>query len=248
MPNGRIAWRGRYACQCLIDLIADYEAQHGRVTTWQGSYSNGSLSAGTHSGGGAWDGAPYTEKAIRELRRRGAFASHRVPPAFDHHTHLVIVGCPHLAGGAKYQVSEYRAGRNGLANRRRDTGFGGYRQRTWPEYKRLARLEKLHRTGKALVIRGKAYKPITVVRVDAINKNRAARGAYVSRHVYWLQAWLRKAGFYKAPLDGRWGKVTQAALDNYRRARKLSRTAGSAGIDSLTRLRDAAGSKLKVAP
>lgn len=243
----KIAWRGRYACQCLIDLIADYEKATGkRVTTWQASYSNGSLSAGTHTGGGAWDGASYSEAELRELRRRGAFASHRTPAqGFEHHCHLVISGCPHLAGGAKYQVSEYRAGRNGLANRRADDGPGGYRQVTWKSYKEAVRLANLAKSGKVLVIMGKPHKPITTMSVKWVNVGRAS-GA-TSRHVYWLQVWLRKVGYYKGPLDGRWGKVTQAALDNFRKAKKLSRTTGSVGIESLTLLHDLAGSKLKVA-
>jgi hypothetical protein len=157
----------------------------------------------------------------------------------------VLFGCPHAPAGLRWQESELRAGRNGLARRGRDDGPRPTRILTYRQWK-AAQITSADGVRK-LTINGKTYPWIGSVSVFWINAARAT--GKVSRHVYWVQVWLRKLGYYKAPLDGRWGKATQAALDNYRRhGLRWPRAdwGGPIGIDSLTRLRDAAHSSLKV--
>jgi len=85
---------------------------------WQGSYSDGSLSAGTHTGGGALDlnvpGDPAT--IVRVLRKQGFAAWYRGPDSgFDPHIHAIDIGNRKLSPGAASQVVKYRAGGDGLA-------------------------------------------------------------------------------------------------------------------------------------
>lgn len=85
---------------------------------YQGSYSDGSLSAGTHAGGGALDlnvpGDPT--KVTRHLRRAGFAAWYRGPDSgFDTHIHAIDIGNDRLSPEAQSQVTKYRAGGDGLA-------------------------------------------------------------------------------------------------------------------------------------
>lgn len=85
---------------------------------WQGSYSDGSLSAGTHSGGGALDLNVPADPAmlVRVLRKQGFAAWYRGPGSgFDPHIHAIDIGNKRLSPGAVSQVAKYRAGGDGLA-------------------------------------------------------------------------------------------------------------------------------------
>ena len=89
-----------------------------------------------------------------------------------------------------------------------------------------------------LIIGGKRYTPISAVSVYWVNVARTAKGRYVSRHVFYVQTWLRKVGRYLGPLDGRWGASTQSAFDGFRRSLgwKAVDATGKVGLESLTRL------------
>jgi hypothetical protein len=246
MANG-LSWRGRRACQCVIDAVHEYEKVNKttlrRSEIMQGSYSNAAASAGTHSGGGALDTVPLSRQRVRSARAIGFWPSNRTrSDGFSgDHAHWVLFGCPHATPQLRFQESELRAGRNALANRRSDREPRPARIRTFRQYMR-----DTYGTRK-LIIGGKAYKPISSVSVFWINESRRFRT--FSRHTYWLQVWLRKAGFYLAPLDGKFGPVTQAALDNYRR-RRLGLTGkeatGTIGIFTLTKLSGEAMTALDV--
>ena len=92
-----------------------------------------------------------------------------------------------------------------------------------------------------LWISGKRYTPLRYVSVFWTNAARAAKGRYVSRHVFYCQVALAHLGHYTAALDGRWGPATQASYDRYRRSLGLkgADAAGSAGLSSLQRLMSA---------
>lgn len=104
----------------------------------QGSYNAGGVdaSAGTHDGGGvvdlrAWD----WESKVRALRAEGFVASFRSEDEgpWPDHIHAVQVGNARLALSARGQVVDYKAGRNGLANRGPDRHAGiPVRFRPWP--------------------------------------------------------------------------------------------------------------------
>lgn len=99
---------------------------HYPLTILQGSYNTGvSASAGTHDGGGVVDLAPYDHvNKVLELRRAGFAAWYRpaIPGLWGAHIHAVLMGNAKLSAQAKWQVAEYLAGRNGLANRMPDPG------------------------------------------------------------------------------------------------------------------------------
>lgn len=97
------------------------------VTITQGEYSNGSLSAGTHTGGGVIDIAagPGDYGMVAALRAAGFAAWLRTPAeGFAYHIHAVLMNHPDLSPAARSQVASYLSGGNGLANGGPDTGGG----------------------------------------------------------------------------------------------------------------------------
>lgn len=259
-PMAGIYWRSRRACSCVIDWTAAFEKKLGRpLSIYQGSYSSGvSASAGTHSGGGSLDVHTMSRAQLATARRMGAAAWNRTrAQGFTPHCHLVICGCPHASPGAKYQVSEYRAGRNGLANRGNDDGPRvGYT--TWASYNRaqkvkaaarakaLAAAKRRAKPPAPIVIGGKKYPGISAVSVHYVNKSRAASA--FSRHTWYVQRWLSKLGLYKGVPDGRWNDATQAAFDRFRAGLgwKGKDITGPVGLKSLGLLNDKARSSLPV--
>lgn len=206
-----IAFRGRRASQQLIDAILDYE----RITKakftpiWQLSYSFAAASAGTHSGGGAADTNWISNTNRLKARTMGFWPNQRhIYQGFAmNHEHWLVFGDPTMASGLRFQESELRAGRNGLAGRGRDTGPRPAKIVTYAQWKR-AQITKAN-TDSKILIGGKTYSPITSVSASWINRSTSG---VVSRNVYWLQVWLRRAGLYKGPLDGKKGKMTMAAV------------------------------------
>lgn len=129
-PTERISWRGRKACRCMIDNIEKVVEPRlkkagiikNSIDIFQAAYSGSSLSAGTHLGGGAIDVAQYGDPAVKIWRESGWAFWRRVPPAFDYHGHGILNGCPHVSSSARDQITDYKNGRNGLANNGPDPG------------------------------------------------------------------------------------------------------------------------------
>lgn len=132
------------------------------LTVTQGSYNAGGVkaSAGTHDGGGVVDLAPYDhERKVRVLRFIGFAAWHRpaIAGLWPEHIHAVLMGNAKLSSGARNQVTEYLAGRNGLADRGPDTGPRQYvnRRFTWRTgEKRLTRAADLIARAQATLASG----------------------------------------------------------------------------------------------
>jgi peptidoglycan hydrolase-like protein with peptidoglycan-binding domain len=111
----------------------------------QGSYNAGGVaaSAGTHDGGGAVDvniGALCGKgqaRVVKELRKVGFAAWHRLPSQgpWEEHIHAIAISDPDLSSGARDQVADYFAGRNGLANNGADDG-PKVKKTTFEAYKR----------------------------------------------------------------------------------------------------------------
>jgi len=235
-----ITWRGHRACQCVIGFTSDVEKRLGRkLYVYQGSYStNVSASGGTHSSGGAVDFATYDDASLRVMRELGGAAWHRTPAqGFIHHAHVVVLGCPHVSAAARDQQQQYQQGRNGLRYRGPDDG---------PRVPYTTWIDAHNRLGAKPP--AKPASGIDYVSVFWVNAARAAKGRYASRHVTVVQGWLRKVGPYHATIDGRWGPVSQASFDAYRRSLGWSTrdSTGPVGVTSLTRLRASAGGGLPV--
>jgi hypothetical protein len=95
----------------------------------QGSWANGDLSAGTHTGGGAVDlsvrGLTDRQQValVTELRKRNGCAWLRTTDfgwTTGDHLHAIIRDEPALSAAAQKQVGAYDRNLNGLANRGRD--------------------------------------------------------------------------------------------------------------------------------
>lgn len=113
-----------------LNMLREAERRLGfPLTIVQGSYKAGAgavASAGTHDGGGVIDlrsrGLTDRRKVVEVLRKVGFAAWLRVPPSFDEHIHAVALGDRDASQSAKVQMLDYRAGRNGLANKGPDDG------------------------------------------------------------------------------------------------------------------------------
>jgi len=135
-PNDRITRNGHKLSRRAWDIIAaakkSAKIPADKAYVLQGSWKNGSLSAGTHTGGGAADLSVrgLTEaQAIRlvvELRKWYGVAYLRSPkygwPARlgGSHIHVIFADEPGLSYGAKRQVINYNNGRNALASNLKD--------------------------------------------------------------------------------------------------------------------------------
>lgn len=99
----------------------------------QGSWSDGSLSAGTHTGAGACDLSVRhmsVEQIVYSLRciKDAGQAAWLRPYNWDGdgggaHIHLLDRVTRGMAAGAKWQVAQYDAGRSGLASNRLDRTY-----------------------------------------------------------------------------------------------------------------------------
>ena len=110
----------------------------------QGSYSDGSMSGGTHLGGGVVDimfaglNAKQRKATVRWLRKAGFAAWAREGAAWgtnNDHCHAVLLGHRNLSPAAKQQTDAYRAGRDGLAGNAPDHTWRPRRPRRWSHRK-----------------------------------------------------------------------------------------------------------------
>lgn len=134
-------FRGKNACECLVQWLPAYEAELqarglliGPLSIFQ-LIGGAAASAGTHSTGGAFDLLDLPgDEDVWVARQMGAPATwSRTPPAFAvRHVHGVLRGCPHN-GPARYQVDEVDAGGDGLTGNGADTGPRPVPVRTWGE-------------------------------------------------------------------------------------------------------------------
>lgn len=139
LPAYTVWFRDLPACPCLAEWLPWFE----RMAVLRGIVresidiaqliGGASKSGGTHLDGGAADLWQHTWETQELARTMGAAAFVRLPPAFDPHTHLVLVGCPHN-GPARYQIAALADGFNGLGTGGRggrDTGPGTQHPPTW---------------------------------------------------------------------------------------------------------------------
>lgn len=127
--GGRHTLAARYVQLCeQVSGIVGYDVL---TRTRQGSYTGTvSASGGTHDAGGALDlsiknlTGSQVDKLVKVLRQHGCAAWHRTPDQGDWgpHVHAIDSGANDLSPQAAHQVSEYEAGRNGLASGGADDG------------------------------------------------------------------------------------------------------------------------------
>jgi hypothetical protein len=150
-PYGRRTWRGHQFDNRTVSALKWAEAKYRAVAPkkrapWrigQGSYSNGSLSAGTHSGGGAVDimFAGLTKKqqraTVKWLRKAGFAAWARTGPGWvgNEHAHAILRGHRNAHPAAKAQVIAYDNRRDGLAGNLADSTWRPKVKRRWSHRK-----------------------------------------------------------------------------------------------------------------
>ena len=135
-PYTRVWWRGHQFDNRTVSALEWAEKNYlargkGRqpFRIGQGSFANGSLSAGTHSGGGAVDimfagvNAKHRKAIVKWLKKAGFAAWAREGAAWgtnNDHAHGILMGHRTAHAQAKSQCRSYRAGRDGLAGNRVD--------------------------------------------------------------------------------------------------------------------------------
>ena len=133
-PYDRTTYDGKtvdWLTRAALEKAAKMLGYTDGLTITQGSFNAGGVaaSAGTHDGGGVVDLSDFEhERKVRALRRVGFAAWYRpaIAGLWPAHIHAVLVGNRKLSAGARNQVAEYLAGRNGLADRGPDTGPRAY--------------------------------------------------------------------------------------------------------------------------
>ena len=140
-------WRGVKITARMRDMLRDAEARFQKkypgisIVPVQGSWSNGSLSGGTHSGAGAVDlrSRIYTKDQLQYLLRClkdvGLACWYR-PFNWDgndggEHIHGLDKVKTGMDSGAKWQVDQYKAGRSGLTSNLRDTSYRAKGDPVW---------------------------------------------------------------------------------------------------------------------
>lgn len=132
------------------DMLEEAARRFGQPLLFaQGSYRGGATDASgsTHDGGGAVDvrtvplrgGRAEKMRLVRALRLVGFAAWYReaTPGLWGEHIHAIAIGCDDLSSGARWQVGQYRDGRDGLVGRRPDPQASlGIKLRTWEAYQR----------------------------------------------------------------------------------------------------------------
>lgn len=100
----------------------------------------------------------------------------------------------------------------------------------------------------AIIIGGKPYPPLDVLHVAQTVQ--AQHAGQVSRNTFYVQTWLHTVGRYTSVIDGKWGLITQAAFDAYRRSLGYqgADATGDVGFGSLTSLHNAAHGTIPVRP
>lgn len=135
----RVWWRGVQLTARHRDALRWAERKLQRrypgvsIIPTQGSWSNGSLSAGTHTGAGSVDLRTHhltdaqRRYLVRCLKDSGQAAWFRTTDqGFAPHVHsldLAAMNSSTMAAGARWQCRQYDAGRTGLASNRIDPTY-----------------------------------------------------------------------------------------------------------------------------
>ncbi len=160
--TAKVTYKGQSFDVRTRDMLAELDRRTPSIPVHftQGSYSDGSLSAGTHSGGGAADisvhGLTLDQilTIIKIANEIGFEASwHRTHPEWikGDHIHLIATGAPDLNEVAANQILAVRAGFNGLGH----LGHGGpdrhlklrIKGRTWEKYKAIQKAKTMAAVG-----------------------------------------------------------------------------------------------------
>lgn len=126
-PNGATVLTAR-EWALLADAYASVGLEPTDLVVTQGSWHKGTLSGTTHNGGGAFDLRVWNlpqdklEPLVVALRTRGvcAWKRDKAHGGFDPHIHGIDRFEAELSSGARWQVAEYDAGRDGLSSGGRD--------------------------------------------------------------------------------------------------------------------------------
>jgi hypothetical protein len=241
MAETRIVFRGKVLNTRTRDMILAAEKILGyQLQIIQGSYNAGGVaaSAGTHDGGGAVDvwgkGTSDATTVTNAMRKVGFAAWFRTPSQgnWGYHVHAIAIGDPELSRGARNQVADYLAGRNGLANDGRDTFTRSYVGITWEEYQKKAAMPVLHSWSMNYATKGKGMSGVTLAEASkfmgfALSQKvittsdtggwsaAVKRGDWYNASRYFIKALKAIQAKGRLTIDGVFGRQTGGYVDNF---------------------------------
>lgn len=146
-PYGRRTWRGVTLENRSISALEWVEkrwtagvGKGKRLVPVQGSFSTSVRQSGqTHAGGGSVDlsvaglSRKQRRRLVRIMRRAGWASYYRPPMAgvWGPHIHAILLGNKTASAAAKWQMSEYRAGRDALTGGSPDRAWRPHRIPRW---------------------------------------------------------------------------------------------------------------------
>jgi len=228
MATKKVYFDGHVFDKRTGDMLKEVQRRFGkRLTVYQGSYSRGQYSAGTHSGGGAVDlGIPYSAKddlRLLKIMREVGFAAwiRDRRDGFGDHIHGIAIGAPSLGRVALGQVRDYLATpqRNGLRGHARDRyAFLNVPKRTWEQYLRLKK-----KPNKSTYPLPAGWSFGFTAGEKGINRVRTidGRGKSGYRYTNHIKRIQRKLGVEQA---GVFGPKTQAAVKAWQKKRGITPT------------------------
>jgi hypothetical protein len=210
----RVRWRNKIFDPPTVAALKEAEAiSKIRIVPTQGSFSRGRLSAGTHGGPGAVDisvrgmSKAQIDRLTKALRTVGFAAWARTrADGFSPHIHAVAVGRKGLPRVAAGQVRAYKAGRNGLASRRKDRqAYLKVPYRSWEQYLKAKRPK---RTLKSVLTGG----------AKLANISKGKKNADVKALQYALRTYLKRYGYNLGTINptgatGFYGSETEKMVD-----------------------------------
>lgn len=162
-----------------LQMLRRAQARLGEdLNVIQGSYNAGGVgaSAGTHDGGGAIDvsATNHPERVVEALRQVGFAAWHRLPSQgpWVEHIHAIALDDAEASSGAKAQMADYRARRNGLVGSAPDDGPQLNPIPVWPVKLKPVSLERIQNQFKS----DKPRKTLAVQRVQHVLNYRLNTG------------------------------------------------------------------------
>lgn len=120
-------WGLRYLQQAANKMLATphFGGESSPTSWYQGAYSQGAQSAGTHGAGDAADTTPHNAKNREKVLRLlgcAAWIREAIPGVWVKHIHYIVDGGIAAAAGQR-QVASYHRRRNGLAGDGPDRGY-----------------------------------------------------------------------------------------------------------------------------
>lgn len=231
-----LSYKGMRACKHQVRELPYVEKvakKHGVTLRYYQLIGGAPQSGGTHFYGGCTDVQTLSKRElIGDISDLAVFPNDRYmwqgfAMLHDHMVHMTC-DCGPDNSGKDYQQRALRGGRDGLTANRPDL-WSSVRPGGKANLTHAAALAMFNKaigqqaqasskvTGASIVVGGKRRRKLNTM--SARNIDRSRRFGWFSVDALWAQVGLDQMGLYHAVIDGKWGKVSDAAYAKYRKQR-----------------------------